>query len=385
LDSVHATSGTLVVRSTRPFTLTSQNRRLNVEDLALEGPGFAFQGSGRLGTAPGAPLDLRGDVDVQLDQLPQPQGWTLRGRARGHVELTGTVSRPRAAGLLTLTDASLQRPNEAAVLAVKDGQVELAGDSAIARGLRLELAGGTVDLSGRLPLAALLSPPARERLGIDPTAPMDVNATVDVDLASLPRGPGLQLTGRLSGDVTVTGTLDQPRTGGVFTLRGVTVTRPGVPPVTITDGQVELAGDVATTSGVKISLAGGTIDLSGQVPLAAVVTDPGLRARLGIGANAPLNIQAKLDVDLAGVPARQGWTLGGRAEGELTLTGSLTHPHGFGFVVLRGASVTAPGAPLVSSADGRVDLDGDVASTSGITASVAGGTMTLTGSVPLAT
>ena len=54
-------------------------------------------------------------------------------------------------------------------------------------------------------------------------------------------------------------------------------------------------------------------------------------------------------------------------------------------MVLRGASVTAPGAPLVTSADGRVDLDGDVASTSGITASVAGGTVTLTGSVPLAT
>jgi outer membrane protein assembly factor BamA/autotransporter translocation and assembly factor TamB len=385
VDSIDATTGTLVVRSTRPFTLTSQNRRINVEDLAVEGPGFAFQGSGRFGTAPGAPLDLRGDVDVQLDQLPQPQGWTLRGRARGHVELTGTVSRPRAAGLLTLTDASLQKPNEAAVLAVKDGQVELAGDSAIAQGLRLELAGGTVDLSGRLPLAALLSPPARERLGIDPAAPMDVKATLDVDLASLPRGPDLQLTGRLSGDVTVTGTLAQPRTGGVFTLRGVTVTRPGVPPVTITDGQVDLAGDVATTSGVKISLAGGTIELSGQVPLAALVTDPGLRARLGIGTTAPLNIQAKLDVDLAGLPARPGWTLGGRAEGELTLTGSLTHPHGFGFVVLRGASVTAPGAPLVSSADGRVDLDGDVASTSGVTASVAGGTMTLTGSVPLAT
>jgi autotransporter translocation and assembly factor TamB len=74
-------------------------------------------------------------VDLQLDQLPPPQGWTLRGRARGHVELTGTVSRPRATGLLTLTDAALQRPNQAAVVAVKDGQVQLAGDSAIAQGL----------------------------------------------------------------------------------------------------------------------------------------------------------------------------------------------------------------------------------------------------------
>jgi len=385
LDSVEVTSGTFVARSTRPFTLTSRDRRMAVEDLALEGEGFAFQGSGRFGTTRGAPLEVRGDLDVELDGLPAPEGWTLRGRARGQVELTGTVSRPRAAGLLTLTDAVLQRPNQPAVLSVKDGRVELAGDSAIAQGLRLELAGGTVDVSGRLPLAVLLGPQARERLGIDAAAPMDVKAAVDLDLASLPPRPGLELSGRVKGDVTITGTLDRPRTGGVVTVQGVTVKRPGVPDITITDGEVELAGDVATTRGVRIGLAGGTIDLSGQVPLAAVVTDPGLRARLGIGAAAPLNVQARLDVDLAGVPARPGWALAGKAEGELTLTGTLAHPHGFGFVVLRGASVTAPGAPLVSSADGRVDLDGDVASTSGITAAVAGGTVTLTGSVPLAT
>src|SRR6185436_11276353 len=289
LDSVHATSGTLVVRSTRPFTLTSQNRRLNVEDLALEGPGFAFQGSGRLGTAPGAPLDLRGDVDVQLDQLPQPQGWTLRGRARGHVELTGTVSRPRAAGLLTLTDAALQRPNEAAVLAVKDGQVQLAGDSAIAKGLRLELQGGTVDLSGRLPLAVLLGPQLRERLGIDARAPMDLQAAVDLDLASLPARPDMRLAGRVAGTLTVTGTVDEPRTGGRVTLHAVTLERAGAPPITVTDGEVEIAGDVALTQGVRISLPGGTIDLSGRVPLAAVVTSPALRARLGLDPATPVD------------------------------------------------------------------------------------------------
>jgi hypothetical protein len=383
LDSLDVTSGTFTARATRPFTLTSRDRRIGVEDLALEGEGFTFSGSGQLGTTPGAPLDVRGEVDVQLDRVPPPQGWTLRGRAQGHIELTGTVSRPRATGLLTLTDAVAQRP-DAAVLSVKNGRVELQGDSAVAEGLRLELSGGTVDLSGRLPLAVLLGEQARERLGIAP-APMDVKAAVDLDLASLPPRPDLSLTGRVQGELSLTGSLDAPRTGGVFTLHDVTVKRPHIPDVTITDGQVDLAGGVATTQGVKISLAGGTIDLSGQVPLAMLITDPGLRARLGIDPASPLNVQAELDVDLAGVPAKPGWTLGGRAQGELTLTGSLAHPHGFGFVVLHGASVTAPGAPLVSSADGRVDLDGDVASTSGITAAVAGGSVTLSGSVPLAT
>jgi outer membrane protein assembly factor BamA/autotransporter translocation and assembly factor TamB len=383
LESLDVSSGAFTARAARPFTLTSQDRRIEVEGLALEGEGFAFEGSGRFGTTPGAPLDVRGDLDVQLDRLAPPQGWTLRGRARGHVELTGTVSRPRATGVLRLTDAVAQRP-DAAVLSVKDGRVELQGDSAVAEGLRLELLGGTVDLSGRLPLAVLLGEQARERLGIDAAAPLDVKAAVDVDLASLPPRPDLTLAGRLKGEITLSGNLDAPRTGGVFTLQGVTVTRPGMPTVTITDGQVDLAGGVATTQGVRISLAGGTIDLSGQVPLAMLITDPGLRARLGIDPDAPLSVLARLDVDLAGVPTRAGWKLGGRAEGELTLTGSLAHPHGFGFVVLHGASVTAPGAPLVSAADGRVDLDGDVASTSGITAAVAGGTVTLTGSMPLA-
>jgi outer membrane protein assembly factor BamA/autotransporter translocation and assembly factor TamB len=385
LDTLDVTSGEFTARVTRPFTLTSENRRISVPDLALEGDGFRFEGSGRFGTAPGAPLDLRGELDVDLARLPPPQGWSLRGRARGHVELTGTVSRPRAAGLLALTGASLQRPDQPAVLSVEDGRVELAGDSAIAEGLRLQLQGGTVELSGRLPLAVLLGPRARERLALDVSAPLDVKATVDLDLASLPPRPDMQLSGRLQGDLTVTGTVDEPRTGGVFTVQGVTVKRTGVPPITVTDGEVRLTGDVATTDGVRIELAGGTVDLSGQVPLAALVTDPGLRARLGIDPEAGLNVHARLNVDLAGVPTRPGWALQGRAEGELSLTGSLAHPHGFGFVVLRGASLTAPGAPLVASADGRIDLDGDVASTSGVTASVAGGTMTLTGSVPLAT
>ena len=384
LDSLDVTSGTFTARATRPFTLTSKDRRIRVEDLALEGDGFTFAGSGRFGTAPGAPLDVRGNVDVQLDRMPPPPGWTLRGRAQGHVELTGTVSRPRATGELTLTDAVAQRP-DAAVLSVKNGRVELQGDSAIAEGLRLELSGGTVDLSGRLPLAVLLGPQARERLGIQAAAPMDVRAAVDVDLASLPPRPDLALSGRVQGQLTLSGSLDEPRTGGVFTFKDVTVKRPGLPPVTIAEGQVDLAGGVATTQGVRIRLAGGTIDLSGQVPLAMLINDPGLRARLGIETASSLNVQAKLDVDLAGVPARPGWVLGGRAEGELNLTGSLTHPHGFGFVVLHGASVTAPGAPLVSAADGRVDLDGDIASTSGITATVAGGSVALSGSVPLAT
>ena len=282
LETVDATSGTFTVRSTRPFTLTSQSRRITVDDLALEGQGFAFQGSGRFGTAPGAPLDVRGDLDVQLDRLPQPQGWTLRGRAQGHVELTGTVSRPRATGLLTLTDAVLQQPDAPAILSVKNGLVELAGDSAIAQGLRLEMAGGTVDLSGRLPLAILLGEQARARLGMDAAVPMDVKAAVDLDLGSLPPRPGLELSGRLKGDLTVTGTVDQPRTGGVVTLRDVTVKRPGVPDITVTDGEVALAGDVVTTKGVRISLAGGSVDLSGEVPLAALVTSPALRDRKSV-------------------------------------------------------------------------------------------------------
>lgn len=384
LESVDVTSGSLVVKSTQPFTLTSRDRRVTVEGLALEGQGFTFQGSGRFGTAAGAPLDLRGDVDVDLARLTPPEGWTLRGRAQGHVELTGTVSRPRAAGLLKLTDAVVQRPG-AAVLSVQNGQVELTGDAAIAQGLRLELSGGTVDLSGRLPLAVLLGPQLRDRLGIDARAPMDVQAAVDMDLASLPPRPGMKLSGRVKGNINVTGTVDEPRTGGLVTLHGVTVERAGAPPITVTDGEVEIAGDVAHTRGVRIGLPGGSIDLSGQVPLAAVITDPGLRARLGIDAGAALDVQAKLDVDLAGLPPRPGWTLGGRAQGELTLSGTLAHPHGFGSLTLRGASAAGPGAPLVSSADGRLEFDGDVVSTTGVTAAIAGGTVSLSGSVPLAT
>ena len=299
LEGVDLRSGTFTARAVRPFTITSRDRTVEVQDLQLEAPGIAFQGSGRVGLDPQAPVSLKGTIDADLTQLSLPPGWTATGRVRGDVTVTGSLDRPRGEGAVTLSGVTLQRPGWPLVQ-VADGDVQVEGDEAVTSGIRVSLPGGTMNVSGRVPLAALITnPTTRERFGLAAERGLDVHADLDVDLAALATSPGWTLAGRVQGQVNLAGTLHRPLPTGNLTLSNVRFARPGMPVLTIPSGQVALQGDVVRTDGITAQLAGGTLLLTGDVPLSAILGEA-RAAAFGFAAG-----EARMRVRWEGVDVQQ--------------------------------------------------------------------------------
>jgi outer membrane protein insertion porin family len=273
IEQLEVQSGDTWARARAPFTLTARGRDVTVEGLDVEGPGLAFQGSGRLGLSARAPLDLTGHLDLDLAQVPSPAGWQLTGRIQGDVKVGGTRAAPRATGLVTLTGVEFQRPGFPLV-SVSDGLVELQGDAAYIRELHGNFPGGRVDLLGRVPLGAVLSEEQARRLGIPTGGGFSVEAAFDVDLAQWPVRPGWKAEGHVQGDLEFVGTRSRPRAFGLLTLSGIAVDAPGDRVLALPAGTVELAGDTVTTPGIEASVAGGTLRVSGAVPLAAILAEP---------------------------------------------------------------------------------------------------------------
>ena len=127
------------------------------------------------------------------------------------------------------------------------------------------------------------------------------------------------------------------------------------------------------------------MNLSGRMPLAALVNDPATRERFGLAADRGLDLHADLDVDLAALVTDPGWTLAGRVQGQVDLAGTLRRPNPTGTLTLSGVRFARPGMPVMTIPSGQVAIQGDVIKTDGITAQVAAGTVVLTGDVPLST
>jgi outer membrane protein assembly complex protein YaeT len=383
LETVELASGDWTIRTLRPFTLTSLRRRVDLEGLQLEGPGTSFTGSASVGLDPGAPLSARGTLDLDLSRLPAPAGWQMSGRVAGDVTLSGTRTHPQAAGTLTVAETRIQRPGLAPI-DIHEGVVELAGDTAIIRGLRATAQGGSFELAGQVPLAALLSPAQATRFGIEAGAgTLDLRAQGNVDLSQIPLPPGWALTGQVQGHFELTGTRTAPRVAGLVTVGEGTLRRPGLPTVLVHGGEIELAGDKAILKGLSADSQGVAFNVTGEVPLSAILP-AAQSARLGVEPGAPFSLRAMLDVDLARMPSRPGWTMAGTVKGDVAITGTLDRPRAEGTVALRGVNIQHGGTPLIAVADGDVQLAGDSISAPGLKATVAGGTVTLSGQVPLA-
>lgn len=115
---------------------------------------------------------------------------------------------------------------------------------------------------------------------------------------------------------------------------------------------------------------------------------PGLElqadGRLGARANGALDLRLRAQAALGDVPAPKDFELGGRAEVDVALAGRVSRPDVRGHVALRELRVKAPSIPLVSVADGRLELDGDALVLPPLAAELAGGRVTLAGRVPVA-
>ena len=386
LESVEVRSGTLTARAVRPFTITSRDRGVEVQDVQLEAPGVSFQGSGRVGFDAKAPVSLKGTIDADLTKLSLPPGWTATGRVHGGITVSGSLDRPRGDGAVTLSGVTVQRPGWPLVQ-VADGQVTVQGDEVLTSGIRVSLPGGTMNISGRVPMAALINDPAtRQRFGLAADRGLDLHADLDVDLASFATSPGWTLAGRVQGLVSLTGTMRRPSPTGTLNLSGVRFSRPGMPVMTIPSGQVALQGDVIRTDGITAQVAGGTVVLTGDVPLSTILgqaraADFGFtagEARMQVRWES-IDAQELLEEMRPDRPSRVTGTLSGRLE----LHGNVLSPASLsGDVDVPATTLRVQDLPLEISPL-RVQIEGGQISSEAVTVSAGGGVFRATGSADL--
>ena len=270
LDRADVQSGTLEAHARRPFTLALRGQRVEVQGLDVQGPGMDFSAEGSVSLAPQGPLDLHLRGLLDLARVPAPQGWTLQGEANGDVRLTGTRAQPRANGTIAMSQGLIQRPG-APPVEIAQGEIVLAGDTATARNLKVTAQGSSLEITGTLPLTAVLGEEAARKLGLQTVAESNLTARLNVDLADVPLPAPWTATGHLTGDAVFTGTLGRPRATGDLTLTDALLVRNGVPVASVPSGVVRLAGDAVELPGLEAAIAEGAITVSGRVPLAAVL------------------------------------------------------------------------------------------------------------------
>jgi translocation and assembly module TamA len=384
VERLEAQSGQTWARARAPFTLTARGRDVTVEGLDLEGPGLAFQGSGRLGLDAQAPLDLTGHLELDLAQVPSPAGWRLAGRVRGDVQVGGTPSAPRATGLVTLAAVEFQRPGFPLVT-VTEGLVDLQGDAAFIRELHGTFPGGRVDLLGRVPLGAVLSAELATRLGIPTGGGFSVEAAFDADLSQWPVRPGWTMRGQVQGDLEFVGTRSRPRGFGLVTLSDVSVEAPGANVLSLPAGAVELAGDVVTTEGIEATVAGGTVLVSGAVPLAALLAESRAAAFQLAPGEADLHMawnSVELRTLLEAVRDRPS-ALSATLTGEARLTGRLSARDELKGRLTLAATTARVQDVAIDAAPFTLTLDHGVVTTEGLTLTGPGGTFVARGRADL--
>ena len=86
----------------------------------------------------------------------------------------------------------------------------------------------------------------------------------------------------------------------------------------------------------------------------------------------PVEGRVRFDLDLARVPTREGWTVAGRAAGDVELTGTRMRPRAYGTVQVTNVEVRDVDSTLLTLADGQIDVAGDAATIPGLRATVPG-------------
>ncbi|HUG55033.1 MAG TPA: translocation/assembly module TamB domain-containing protein [Vicinamibacteria bacterium] len=307
LDTLELATGGLTARATSPVVARLRDRILEFTDIQVESSGVTAMASGRIGLDADAPIEARLLFDADLSRVPQRADLSASGTAHGDIVVSGTRSRPRAFGAVALTGVTVQRLGETLVQ-VEDGRLDLQGDVAIVEGFRGTVGGGTVELTGTIPVAALLPEAGAERLGLAADAEADlvlrwtdVQAAALVELFRAGPSPARAL---LSGDARLMATL-----GSWRDARGELHLTPTDVEVQDLELQVEpitarLEAGRVTTDGLVIHAGGTTFRVDGESDLRARTFQASGRGTLELRALSPLLEDASLtgiaDVDVEG-------------------------------------------------------------------------------------
>ena len=277
-----------------------------------------------LGLEGSVPIQARMRFDVDLGQLAVRPPWHIDGRAEGDIELIGPRARPRAYGAITLTDVYAEHPGTPP-LEIADARIELGGDEAQIPGIRATIAGGVLDLEGRIPLGALLSPEGALRVGVAPGGEIDLRATLtDVQAATLlevlrPDRPS-RIQALLTGEARIMGTLTSWREA---------------------HGEVKLQAANVTVQDLAVEVT----PLVGRITAGTVDFDPlEIRARGGVFVvdgsadlvNRTIDVTGKGTLDLSTVsPFLDETVLTGDAEADVSIRGPFAAPRPTGTISVK--------------------------------------------------
>ncbi len=223
--------------------------------LGLEMAQLGAFGHGQLDLADGpvwrGQLELR---NARLDPLAVllPEGRELEGRVDGTLDLELPLLSLQATLVSARFDHLAARTGSLAVQAgpfgarLEDGHLALDGLALSGPGFRLKADGGVP-----LPLAA---------------EPLTVDAVVD--LARLPLPEGWALLGEAHTAVSLSGASGGD---GWLEVRGASLSGPGLPPLRVPAGRVELRGTTLEASNLEAELGGAVVELSGQLPIGVLL------------------------------------------------------------------------------------------------------------------
>ncbi|PYQ49868.1 MAG: hypothetical protein DMF78_17180, partial [Acidobacteria bacterium] len=270
LDTLEVTSGGIAARATQPVVASLRNRTVEFTTVELEGNGVKAAASGRIGLDARAPIDAHVTFDADLARAVHRPDLTVTGTAHGDVTLSGTREKPRAVGDVALSGVNVQRPDQTLVT-LQDSRLHLEGDVAVVQNMRGTAGGGTFQLTGTIPVAALLPAGGAERLGLTPGVEAEVTLRWQgVQAAALLEvfrpGPSA-LRATLDGDATLAGTVGSWRDAhGELHLTPTNVRIQDldldVVPVT-----VRLQAGHLTTEGIVIKTEGSAFGVTGDADL----------------------------------------------------------------------------------------------------------------------
>jgi outer membrane protein insertion porin family len=335
-----------------PFELALHDGRLAVHGLDVEGKGLHLTASGEAGLEGSVEVDA--SLSADLASLPVPEGWRLAGEGQAQLHLRGSRGSPSVEGSVLGKNVVLQGPSGPETR-IDRIEAELAGDRLRIAPAVARVGAGRVTLEGEVPWAAVW--PALRKGPLSPAEEAHLVAHAEgVTVAPL--------EGSLSGELDVEGglaSLPEPR--ATLTLSGARLRLEGLP-VDLAPTTLRLDQGRLTIPGLDVSTGGGPFIVKGTADFAARRLDLEARGRLDLGLISPLIAAA---------------SLGGRADVDLAVTGTLDAPKASGAVRFQDGSLRLRGLPqAVTGLDGRIDLSG---ATARLDASgrLGGGSLQLTG------
>jgi outer membrane protein assembly complex protein YaeT len=369
LESAEMAARGLTVHTDREAHIEYQPGQLRLADVGLVGEGFRLEASGTLATETGVESDLHAKASADLDKLPFPEAWQVSGKLEADLQATGSRERPHLTGALDATSVTLAGPGLPPV-AIAAARIELDDDAVVIPGLVASLAGGEARLSGRVPLASMLETgrtlTAAEEAALRLTwERLDAAALLD----RIRPGSTTLLSGALSGEARLEGglrSLQQLRADASIPKTTLLVDDLSVD---VGPVSVELRAGVARLPETLVATQGGSLQVHGNVDIAAARFDAGGTGRLDLRALAPF----LGDAHLSGV-----------ADLDVAVSGPFRAPAAHGTLTVADTTLRIRDVPqAVTDIRGRLVFDGSVLRIEDASAAVGGGPVAVTGSASL--